>query len=624
MNHQEILKKYWGYISFRQGQEEVITKIIEGKDVVAILPTGGGKSIIYQVAGLSKNGITLVISPLIALIQDQVNKLNSLGIKSIALTGSLKPSELQRLLDNAQFSDAKFLFISPERLQNSFVQRRLKQMDISLVAVDEAHCISEWGHDFRPSYLKISILKDAFPQTPFLALTATANKRVENDIKKYLKLDLPFVLRQSVKRDNLAYKVINTNDKLGELLERLSKKDTQIIYVRTRKQTIKLADDLRNKGFSVAYFHGGVAYKTKQNILNDWLQNKIKIIVSTNAFGMGIDKANVRKVIHYDLPNSIENYIQEAGRAGRDQKYAEALILCTDTDISYYQSVYIDQLPNENDVIKVYKSLYNSFFIAEGEGEDLEFDFDYENFCKRFNLNIFRTFDILKILESEEIIELNHNRRFFPEVHIKITPLQIREYLNRKQKYHELLQLLLRIYSDIFYVPVKINPTKIIDILGYKINDFEKALNFFQQKEIIDYKPQGKDLTVRFLVNKDRFLLQRKTKNFKKRIEIKKHQLQSFLSYVTNDKTCRAKQLSKYFDEDIQQDCGLCDVCLTHTNPLTIEEVKLKITALLEQKCRKKSFLQEQFNQDISEILNHLIEQNKIYYDAINGYCKRK
>ncbi len=624
MNHKKILKKYWGYTSFRQGQEEVINRVVQGEDVLAILPTGGGKSIIYQVAGLSKNGITLVVSPLIALIEDQVNTLTKLGIKSIALTGSIAFYDLERLLDNAQFSEIKFLFLSPERLQNKYVQRRLSQMNISLFVVDEAHCISEWGHDFRPSYLKIPVLKEYLDKIPTLALTATANKRVEEDIIKYLQLNKAYILRQSVKRENLAFKVKSVDDKYGKLLEILNKNETYIVYVRTRNQTSSLAYFLQQKGFLADYFHGGMSFEQKQNVLNNWLEDKIRIVVSTNAFGMGIDKSNVRKVIHFDLPNSIENYIQEAGRAGRDQNYAEAIILSSKADINYYQSVFIDNIPTLEDVLKVYKSIYNSFYIAEGEGENLEFDFDYKKFCKRFGLDTFKTFDILKVLQSEEILEIKSNSRYSAEVQIITNVERIKDYVYRKGKYYKLLDILIRTYSDIFYSFVNINKTKLIDILGYKIYELHNALNYLHIKEMIEYKPQGKDLSIRFLANKDRFLLKRKEKFFQKRLEIKKYQFQSLLDYVLDENTCRVRQLAKHFDENIEKDCGICDVCLSNQNNKTDEEIFLEIQKIISDNCLSKSNLEDLFLQDISQILDMLIEQNKIYFDVSKRkYCKK-
>ena len=364
LSPKQILQQYWGFSSFREPQEAIIKETLQKKDVLGILPTGSGKSIIYQVAGLSIGGITVVISPLIALIEEQNNKLNQLGIKSIALTGYLAFNELQRLLDNVQFGQTKFVFLSPERLQNELIRNRLSKMPVNLLVIDEAHCISEWGHDFRPSYTKIHKIKELLPEVTTLALTATAKEPVVNDIITYLKLHKPVVFKTSVVRKNIAYKVLIKPDKLNSLIYYLKSDTTAIVYVKTRKKTYQYAAYIAQHGFKTAFFHGGMHFEDKQKSLDDWLQNKTRIMFATTAFGMGIDKPDVRQVFHLDFPSSLENYVQESGRAGRDGKMSEATILLEPYNLENFEKAYIKMLPDVRFIEKAYRSLFNHFYIA--------------------------------------------------------------------------------------------------------------------------------------------------------------------------------------------------------------------------------------------------------------------
>ncbi len=623
MTLREILKFYWGYDSFRPLQKEMIEAVLKDRDVIGVLPTGSGKSIIYQVAGIKKEGLTIVISPLIALIEDQVQRLNSLGIKALALTGNIPPNELSRLMDNALYSHIKFLFLSPERLQNTYVTRRLINAKIGLIVIDEAHCISEWGHDFRPSYLKISILRDLHPETPVLALTATAKEEVIQDIIKQLKLREPLIFKQSIQRENLAFKVYKTENKLGSLLQKLQHDETSIIYVRTRKRTYQLASILSENAYKAGFFHGGMSYKEKQRSLNNWLLGKTKIMVATNAFGMGIDKSNVRKVFHLDLPGSLENYLQEAGRAGRDGKYAEAILFFTQNDIDFYTHVFIDKLPGIKEVLKVYNSIYNHFYVAEGEGEELEFDFDYKAFCTRFDLPFQTTLDILKILESEGILILNNSKRFFAKAKILASAGSIRDYVQNNRKFSLLLDLLIRRYSDIFHQHQKLNLKFFQENFRISESELQHQFLYLQKSGYIDYKPKGKDFSIRFLLPKDSFLLQRKTKAFEKRLKIKQKQFQSLINYVLNDKKCRAQQLAAYFEEEEGEKCGICDVCEREKNEYSSKEITEKILKLLDQNSYSLEELSSYFHKDISFELKFLFDRKKIIFDIHSGKYKR-
>jgi len=617
----QILQKYWGYDSFREPQLDIINAVVAKNDVIAVLPTGSGKSVIYQVAGLMLEGITLVISPLIALIEDQVNTLNNLGIKSIALTGGLSFDELARLLDNTAFGKTKFLFISPERLQNDYVQRRLSNMPISLITIDEAHCISEWGHDFRPSYLKLSILKNLLPETPIISLTATAKQRVIGDIEAYLSLQKPKIFKQSVFRNNISYQINDTEDKIGLLATLLKPDETAIVYVRTRKRTYQMADLLMRRGFLTAFFHGGMTLQDKQKSLQDWLDNKVRIMFATTAFGMGINKADVRKVVHLDLPESLENYVQESGRAGRDGKMSEAVILLSDYDITFYKNTSLKNIPSLEDVYKVYKSLYNHFYIAEGEGIDVMQSMDFMHFCNRFSLDMYKTLNVLQMLESEGFIEVNQGRRFFAKIQIIASPAMTRNYVAHKRLGYKVVDFLARNYTDILNLSVKIKTRILAKQLDMPRKELLDVLLALQKRNLIDYQPEGEQFSILFLLNRDENTFKYKSKNLQKRILHKKHQVLQVLAYVENDSICRAQFLADYFEEKAADNCGICDICQIANFQENSTDVYDKILTMLTANCMSKKVIQQQFKTDISPILDKLMAQQKITFVDLK-YCK--
>ena len=617
----QILQQYWGYDNFRQPQEEIINDIAAGKDVIGILPTGSGKSVIYQVAGLLLDDITIVISPLIALIEDQVAGLNRRGIKAVALTGYLNFNELERLLDNVQFGNTKFVFLSPERLQNDYLQRRLSRMPIGLITVDEAHCISEWGHDFRPSYTKIHLLREILPGIPVLALTATAKKNVVKDIETYLELRQPKIYRTSVVRENIAYKVVRTNQKINALINHLNKDQSAIVYVKTRKKTYQYAKYVAQQGFKTAYFHGGMSYEEKQASLDDWLQNKTHIMFATTAFGMGIDKPDVRQVLHLDLSDSLENYVQESGRAGRDEKPSEAIIFVDDEDMKYFDRKYLNLIPDIDYIQKVYKSLYNHFYIAKNEGKDLEVNLNFLDFCKRFNLDISQTLNAIQILEAEEIIKTKQSRRYIPTAKILVSQPEIRSYVNNKRAGYQIIDYFIRSFTDIFYIHTNVNLNKIADKTELSPEQIKQNLIELSKRQIIDYQPAGDIFIINFLesYDKDLFLFHRK--KIQQRLKLKKNRLQNVLSYINNKNKCRSVFLAEYFEEENIEECGVCDVCLSKQNKLSEQEILQKIIIMLRKQCLTGHEIQQAFHIGIEPYLDKLIENNKIVLSSEFRYC---
>ena len=408
MTANETLKKYWNHEAFRSSQDEIILSVLAGKDTFGLMPTGGGKSICFQVPAMMMDGICLVISPLIALMKDQVANLQKRDIKAMAIVGGVSTDDLLILLDNCLHGNFKFLYMSPERLQNDFVLERLKNLPINLIAIDEAHCVSQWGHDFRPAYLKINLLKEHFEKVPFLVLTASATKRVKDDIIVQLKLDKPAVFEKSFARPNIAYMVFEVEDKTFRIEQILKKNpESSIIYVRNRKACLDISTQLQSLGFSATYYHGGLSIKEKDKNMQAWMTETAQVIVATNAFGMGIDKANVRTIIHVQIPENIENYYQEAGRAGRNGEKAFAVLLTSQSDKIHSSQQFLGSLPDKIFLKEMYIKLCNYFRIGINEGLDVEFSFNLNQFCARYNFPILKTFNAMQFLDNQGIISLS-------------------------------------------------------------------------------------------------------------------------------------------------------------------------------------------------------------------------
>ncbi len=572
-----ILFQYWGHREFRPMQEEIIAAALDNRDVLALLPTGGGKSLCFQIPALTLQGICIVVSPLVALMEDQVNTLQKKGIKALAIVGGISYNDLDSLLDNCIYGNFKFLYLSPERLQQDIVQQRIEQMNVNLIAVDEAHCISQWGHDFRPAYLNISILRELHPDVPFMALTASATNEVVEDIKKQSGLRNASVFKSSLGRKNIAYKVTFAEDKIYRLRQILKNpEETGIIYVRSRKATIEITRELNYYGYKAEAFHGGLTSKEKTSRLENWLKENVKIMVATSAFGMGIDKSNVRNVVHLNLPESIESYFQEAGRAGRDMEPAAATIITNHSDLPLLKNQFIKTLPDLEFTILVYKKLCSYFRVAYGEGQESRFDFNFSAFCSHYQLHSEKTYNTLQLLDRISIIKLTQQFRKISQVQFIISGNQLFPYLEKNQKFEEVTKAILRTYGGIFENKLPVETAIIAKKTGLGENQVVEILKSLTQDKIIEYEYQENDAAITFLVpREDATSIFPFSGYIKNQTKNKTEKISALLAYVENNDMCRSRQLLYYFGESAEADCGICSVCKVIEKSLKKDTIKM-------------------------------------------------
>ena len=621
-----ILQKYWKHDSFRTPQAEIIASVLEGKDTFALMPTGGGKSICFQIPALMNDGICLVVSPLIALMKDQVANLQKINIKAIAMTGGISSDEISDLLDNCQFGNYKFLYLSPERLQSDWILDRIKALPINLIAIDEAHCVSQWGHDFRPAYLKIASLKEHFPKIPFLALTATATERVKEDVAKQLNLENPAVFQKSFARENLAYMVFNVEDKLF-CLEQILKKNPQpsIIYVRNRKACIDVSSQLNSLGIKATFYHGGLHIKEKDKNMKLWMSEEVQAMVATNAFGMGIDKANVKTVIHIQLPENLENYYQEAGRAGRNGEKAFAVLLNSPSDVQSSESQILNNLPDNKSLKEMYVKLCNFFQIAYSEGINEQFSFNINQFCVQYNFPILKTFNALQFLDRQGIITLSQEFSEKVTVQFVIESKEVIRYTSLNPQDEEIVLAMLRTYSGIYEISTPVNISLIAKKAKCQENQVVAVLNKLQERQIIDYHAKNNDSTITFNeVREDDRTINRVSKYLENQNDLKRKQLQSVLDYVVNDKSCKSKQLLHYFGEKESANCGICSYCIKQNKTeAKVSSVAAKIIDLLKTSPMSSREIQmySKFPDDaIIFAIQQLLEINKIEVLPNNKY----
>jgi len=623
---QEILLKYWKHDSFRPLQKEIIDSVLDGQDTFALLPTGGGKSICFQVPAMMQEGICLVISPLIALMKDQVANLQKREIKAIALTGGIHTEEIIDLLDNCQFGNYKFLYLSPERLQSDWILERIKNLPINLIAIDEAHCVSQWGHDFRPAYLKISELKKYFPKIPFLALTATATPRVIEDIKIELGLKDPTLFQQSFERKNIAYMVFEVEDKLYRT-EQILKKNPQpsIIYVRNRKSCLNMSTQLQSLGFKATYYHGGLSAKEKDKNMQLWMSEQAQVIVATNAFGMGIDKDNVKTVIHTQLPENLENYYQESGRAGRNGEKAFSVLLFNNSDHSQTEQQFLSVLPDKKFLKTMYVKLCNYFQIAYGEGLDDSFSFKLNNFCHKYDFPTLKAYNALQFLNQQGIITMSQEFSEKITMQFLIESKEVIRYMSLNPNEEEIILAILRTYPGIYEMKTPFN----LSLIAKKSNRTEEqvtaVLEKLQEKEIIEYKSKNNDATILFNeVREDDLTINRVAKYLEKQNQLKKEQFLSVLHYIKENKTCKNRLVLDYFGEETTVNCGVCSYCITQKGKITeADSIADKILYLLKSAALTSREIQTQIKLDANDIilvLQELLENNHITIQPNNKY----
>ncbi len=570
--YRKILTQYWGYTGFRSLQEEIIRSVMQDKDTLALMPTGGGKSITFQVPAMARDGLCLVVTPLISLMQDQVDNLKSRNIRAVAIHSGLSSFELDIALDNCIYGDYKFLYLSPERLSTDIFLKRLESMKVNLIAVDEAHCISQWGYDFRPSYLQIAKIREYLPGVPILALTATATPTVADDIQARLEFREKNVIRQTFERKNLVYLVRKAEDKNAYLLRILGKqKGSGIIYARNRKKTREIAEFLSASGISAQFYHAGLDQKERKARQQEWTKGKVRVMVATNAFGMGIDKPDVRVVVHMDLPDSPEAYFQEAGRAGRDGKKAFAVLLHQPADKLALQKSHQVRFPEIEQIRRIYQALGNYFELVPGSGKNQVFDFNLMDFCTKFGFHSLVVFHALKHIEHAGYIELTEDIELPARVHFRVDRDELYRFQIVNEQYDGIIKLILRVYSGMFSDFVRIDETLLATRAKVPVLTIVNVLSTLNNMGILYYIKPKKTPQVIFTAERliDKSLLF-PVKEYEEQESITRMRMDTMIHYVTEEHRCRSQMLLMYFGEKDPFRCGQCDVCMeSGEKPLT-------------------------------------------------------
>jgi ATP-dependent DNA helicase RecQ len=609
-------------------QEDIIHAVLESHDTLALLPTGGGKSVCFQVPALLREGVCIVITPLIALMKDQVEQLKSRDILAVAIHSGMSRDQIDVLLNNAIYGQIKFLYVSPERLQTEIFIERVKQMKVSLIAVDEAHCISQWGYDFRPPYLKIADLRDLIPDVPIIALTASATEQVQNDIIERLAFHQPFaVFKKSFARDNLSFVVRKTENKEKKLLEILQKvKGSAIVYVRSRKATQEIAKLLTKKGIKASFYHAGLTFEQRTERQDEWIKNKTRVMVATNAFGMGIDKPDVRIVIHVDIPENPESYYQEAGRAGRDGVRSYAVILYQEIDIENIQTKVEQSLPSVEYLKKIYQGLANFYQLAVGSSEGLSYDFDLHKFAGRFKLNPVEVYNGLKKLEEEGLLQFNESFYSPSQLHFRIDHAKVYQFQVANARFDEPLKMMQRLYGGELYSSyVKISESYIAKALAITLPEVISILNHLHELSILHYVPAKDFPQVTFVLpRQDADNLPLNITRLKERRKLIMSKMEAMVNYVKVTHRCRMQMIQDYFNETSTEECKICDVCISKRkkeNIKSFEILRVEILNVLKSKTIPIEELEQQIAPNDSElfvdVIRELVDEGLIGYDKV-------
>ncbi len=627
-NIQQVLTKYWGFNAFRPLQKEIIVSVMQGNDTLALLPTGGGKSICFQVPAMAQEGICIVVSPLIALMKDQVENLHKKNIPAVSIISGMNRHEIDIALDNCVYGKEKFLYVSPERLSSEIFIERIKKMKVNLIAIDEAHCISQWGYDFRPAYLKIAEVREILPGVPVLALTATATASVEEDIQKRLNFPVNNVFRKSFERKNLSYVVLYEEDKLKRLLNIVNKiKGCGIVYARTRKKTRELSEFLVRNKISAEYYHAGLSSQVRSSVQGNWMKEKTRIVVATNAFGMGIDKSNVRFVVHIDSPESLEAYYQEAGRAGRDEDKSYAILLYNQSDRAEIEHRFETTFPEVSKIKNVYQALSNFLKLPVGSGRGISFDFELGEFCNSYGFNSQEAFNSLKIIELQGLISLNDSVGMQSRIHFTYRADDLYEFQVKNPGYDHFIKVILRTYEGIFDDYVLIHEEEIGRKANISKTEVVRLLDILTGLKIVSYLPANDTPQLTFLEerldNRDfiidrEFLADRKTRYMER--------ARAFMNYAESKHKCRSQMLVAYFGETDTLRCGICDFCLERNkadvSDLEFDNIHQEVKKLLLKKSIGLHELVEHINPSQENktlrVIEWLIDNEQIYYSEGN------
>ena len=622
----DILKQYWGYPSFRPMQEDIVDSVVEGKDTLALLPTGGGKSICFQVPAMTMEGICIVITPLISLMKDQVMHLKKIGIPAAAIFTGMHHNQVEIVYNQAVFGMLKFLYVSPERLMTDMFIEALKKMKVNLLAVDESHCISQWGYDFRPPYLKIAEIREYIPNTPVMALTATATPAVVEDIQYRLNFKERNVFQTSYERKNVTYNVIHDADKFGVMYRLFKRMDkgSGIVYVRSRKRTKIIADWLQSTGISASFYHAGLDAKTRDYRQQLWMNGTIKVIVATNAFGMGIDKPDVRLVVHLDIPDSLEAYFQEAGRAGRDLQPSEAFMIVAENDIDRLKDNIKNTYPELKKIRMIYEALGNYLQIPIGSGKNQSYNFDINDFCNAYNLSLLEVFNTIQLMEREGYIATSEALSSPSKIHIKAGREDLYRFQIEYQEFDTIIKYMLRNLPGVLSDFVNIREETISIKTGLSVEMIIKQIERLEKLDFLTYIPRNDKPQIFYLterLNISNISLSEDV--YKNRKEDADRRLQSVIDFVNNDEICRSVQLLRYFGENIKNTCGRCDVCSSRNrNDIDNKEYKIISDIIISELKENNAPIYEVVNniktykeEKIVETIRWMVDNNIIRQD---------